>query len=78
MNATFFISFADRNKNVKGFEVINYRELDPMRDFDLIKTIDAYINEKMNDEEIDLESSIKSYVSEEKMDISVQFETKPS
>ena len=30
----------------------------------------------MNNEEIDLESSIQNYISEEKMDISVQFKTK--
>lgn len=75
-NATSFINFAEKNKNIKGFEVVNYRELDPMRDFDLIKAIDSYISEKVSADE--MTSSVKSYISGSKMEISVKIKAKLS
>lgn len=38
------IEIIEKNKDIKGFEVINYRDLDPMPGNLIIKSIDQYIS----------------------------------
>jgi len=42
-NSNLIIEFVERNKELKGFEVINYRDFDPMPGNNLLKSIDKII-----------------------------------
>lgn len=42
-NSNFIIEFVERNKQLKGFEVINYRDFDPMPGNTLLKSVQKCI-----------------------------------
>lgn len=64
------IEFVDKNKDIKGFEVINYRELDPMPDNSILKSIDAYIAERLSREEESF--NVHAFVSDSKVRLQVR------
>lgn len=43
-NSNLIIEFVEKNKELKGFEVINYRDFDPMPGNNLVKSIDKCIS----------------------------------
>lgn len=44
-NADRFIHFIEANKNIKGFEEINYKELNPYHREEVLKVIDKLLYE---------------------------------
>ena len=50
VNYTWIIDYLERYKDIKGFEVINYRDLNPIPG-NLIHMIEKYINERLNFDE---------------------------
>lgn len=50
-NSLGIIEFLEKHKDIRGFEVINYRDLDPMPGNNLINVIDKYIQERSNFDE---------------------------
>lgn len=51
----------ERNKEMKGFEVINYRDFDPMPGNNLIKSVDKCISERMKFD--DNTQNVQQYIS---------------
>ena len=74
-NSGAVIEFLERYKDIKGFEVVNYRDLDPMPGNNLIKIIDKYIAERLNFNEND--KNIRDYVHESGKNLKISIRLKP-
>lgn len=51
-NSNDYIKFVEERKQIKGFEELNYKELNPFQSEDIVKTIDLLLAAKTHDSSV--------------------------